>query len=140
VNKAVRLLRISYWVGAVLDAINVIPLAFPELGAKMLGLADLKMSPEFNYVSYIGASLMLGWTILLIWADRKPIERMGVLLITVFPVVLGIAVSGIYLYIIGTLSLASLLPLLILQICITSLFLFSYFYARSCIRKTQDYL
>jgi hypothetical protein len=134
-KKAVRLLRISYWVGAVLDAINVIPLALPQLGAKMLGLTEFKITPEFSYVSYIGASLMLGWTVLLIWADRKPIERMGVLLITVFPVVLGIAFSGMYLYIVGILSLTSLLPLLFLPIFIISLFLFSYFYAKAGMRK-----
>lgn len=32
-------------------------------------------------------ALMWGWTFLLIWADRKPLERRGVILLTVFPVV-----------------------------------------------------
>ena len=32
-------------------------------------------------------ALMWGWTALLIWADRKPIERRGVLLLTIVPVV-----------------------------------------------------
>jgi hypothetical protein len=40
----------------------------------------------------IGASLMAGWTVLLGWAACDPIERRGVLLITFFPVLTGLAV------------------------------------------------
>ncbi len=39
---------------------------------------------------------MIGWTVLLLWADRKPVERKGVLVITVFPVVIGLLIrSGV---------------------------------------------
>jgi hypothetical protein len=130
-SKAITMLRISYWVGAVLDGLNVIPLVFPTLGGAMFGLTDFNPTPEFNYISYLGASLMLGWTILLIWADRKPLERKGVLIITVFPVVMGIAFSGIYLAVSGVVNLYSLIPTLIIQVFITVLFLFSYFFARA---------
>jgi hypothetical protein len=130
-KKAIVLLRVSYWVGAVLDGINVIPLAFPGLGGAMLGVPDLNPTPELKYISYIAASLMLGWTILLIWADRKPLERKGVLIITVFPVVVGIALAGAFLAASGVVSPSSLIPLFIIQACITALFLFSYFFARA---------
>ena len=40
----------------------------------------------------IGGSLMTGWTLLLIWAVRKPIERRVVILLTAFPVVFGMLV------------------------------------------------
>ena len=123
------MLRVSYWVGALLDGLNVIPLIYPKLGGTMLGLPHFNPTPEFNYMSYIGASLMLGWTILLIWADRKPLERKGVLIITVFPVVLGITLSGVFLAISGVVSPYSLIPTFIIQACITTLFLFSYFFA-----------
>ncbi len=43
-------------------------------------------SPE-RLAIMTGASLMLGWTILLLWADRKPIERKFILLLTFFPVI-----------------------------------------------------
>lgn len=136
-NKAIRMLRISYWVGAITDGLFVIPLVFPALGRVIFRLPDSSIAPEFNYISYIGASLMLGWTILLIWADRKPLERKGVLLITVFPVVAGLALSGIYLAVSGVVSLHSIIPTLILQACITALFLFSYFFARSTETHSQ---
>ena len=35
------------------------------------------------------ASLMIGWTILLFWADRKPIERRTILLITIIMMTIG---------------------------------------------------
>ena len=41
----------------------------------------------------MGAALMFGWTALLLWADRAPVERRDVLLLTVFPVVVGLAVN-----------------------------------------------
>jgi len=136
-NKAIRMLRISYWVGAVLDGLTAIPLAIPALGGVILGLPDFNPTPELNYISFLGASLMLGWTIMLIWADRKPLERKGVLLITVFPVVVGIALSGIYLVASGVVSIYSLIPTLTIQVCITTLFLFSYFFARSRQREND---
>ncbi|HOU14897.1 MAG TPA: hypothetical protein PKZ84_17455 [Anaerolineae bacterium] len=37
---------------------------------------------------------MLGWTLLLLWADRKPLERKGVLLCLI-PVVIAYMVVGI---------------------------------------------
>ena len=43
----------------------------------------------------MGASLMFGWTVLLLWADQKPLERKAVLLITLLPVVLGLALNEI---------------------------------------------
>ena len=135
-DRAITLLRISYWVGAVLDAFSVLPLVIPIFGGAVYGIADLSVTMEYRFVSYIGASLMLGWTILLIWADRRPLERRGVLLITVFPVVLGLAFSGLYMMIAGMISITNLVPTLVVQACITFLFLFSYFYAGARQKRT----
>ncbi len=130
-KKAVVMLRISFWVGAILDGLNVIPLLIPEIGVNLFGLASFNPGPEYRYVSYVGASLMLGWTVLLIWADRKPLERKGTLLMTVIPVVLGIAAAGLFGLNSGLFTLRGLLPMLAMQCCISILFLYSYFYARS---------
>jgi len=43
----------------------------------------------------LAGSLMLGWTLLLVWADRKLVERRGVLMITNV-VVLGLMGCGLY--------------------------------------------
>jgi hypothetical protein len=79
-------LRTSYWVGAVADAVIGIVMLIPgRMG-----------ETEFEYPMGLAAALMFGWTVLLIWADRKPMERKAILLITVFPVITGLLLSGIY--------------------------------------------
>lgn len=79
---------------------------------------------------------MAGWTVLLIWADRKPLERKGVLLITVFPVITGIMLAGIYGVLVEMIELKSLIPTFTLQISLITFFLFSYFYTRSVEKKS----
>ena len=49
----------------------------------------------------IGGSLMIGWTVLLLWAVRQPIERRFVILITAFPVVFGLSIVALIGYLDG---------------------------------------
>ena len=60
-----------------------------------------------------------------IWADRKPAERKGVLLLTIFPVVTFLVGHRIYGLIIGHYALASL-PVAALQVLLFGFFGFSY--------------
>ena len=80
------LLIVAYIIGAVVDAIVSIP------------MFSMAFSGSYNYdVSYTlasGAILMIGWTFLLLWAMHKPVERRGVLLITLVPII-GIFVSNL---------------------------------------------
>jgi hypothetical protein len=85
-RKKILLLRICYWIGAVADAISATVMLLPTVGGSMYGILDFNPGYEYRYAMGLGASLMLGWTFLLIWADKKPVERRGVLLLTVFPV------------------------------------------------------
>jgi hypothetical protein len=78
----------------------------------------------------MGASLMIGWTFLLIWADRSPVERRGVLLLTVFPVLFGLIIAGIYAVAAGLIPADRMVPTWIFQGLITGLYLFSYVYTR----------
>lgn len=80
VNKLV-LLRFSYWTGIILDGFATILLLSPKVAAAVFGLANINFGQEYLYASRLGAALMLGWTFLLYWADKKPIERKGVLLL-----------------------------------------------------------
>ena len=70
---------------------------------------------------------MLGWTFLLIWADRKPLERKGVLLLTVFPVVSGLLLAEFYAVVSGIMSFEKMLPTGIFLTGLIALFSFSYF-------------
>ena len=93
----------------------------------MLALNRVPDGLDAKLALYMGASLMFGWTILLIWADRKPYERKGILLITVFPVITGLAVTTLYGHLSGFIPIKGAIPIWMLQIFLTTLFLVAYF-------------
>ena len=70
--------------------------------------------------------MMLGWTVLLIWADRRPLERKGVLLITLLPVVVGYIVLEIVAISTGVSTFWRMLPNLVMQAVLIGLFTYSY--------------
>lgn len=127
---AIRWLRVSYWSGAVLDGLAVPTMLFPGLFAATNRLPDFHPGIEYRFAMGMGASLMMGWTALLIWADRKPLERKGVLLITLVPVVLGLVVNEVLAVRAGFLSVAAMAPIWVVQALLSILFLFSYWNAR----------
>jgi len=118
-NKIIWL-RISYWVGAIADGIAILRMLFPKIAYGV----------EYRYALGLGASLMLGWTFLLVWADRKPLERKGVLLLTVFPVITGILLAEIYSVTKGLITFEKMLPTGIFLVVLIALFIFSYFNAK----------
>ena len=118
-NKIIWL-RISYWVGAITDGIATFRMLFPKIAYGV----------EYRYALGLGASLMLGWTFLLVWADRKPLERKGVLLLTVFPVITGILLAEIYSVTKGLITFEKMLPTGIFLVVLIALFIFSYFNAK----------
>lgn len=129
-NKKILWLRISYWVGAIVDGLAALQMLFPKLYT-LTSDTGFTPSAEFGYAMRSGAPLMVGWTVLLIWADRRPVERKGVLLITVIPVVIGMALNQITAIPIGISSVGATIPIWILQVVLTALFTFSYLNARS---------
>lgn len=128
-RKKIIWLRVSYWVGAIADGLATLRMLFPKINHGV----------EYRYALGLGASLMLGWTILLIWADRKPLERKGVLLLTAFPVCTGLLLAEIYAVISGIITLTKMLPTAIILIAFIILFSFSYFYARSGDNKSEPF-
>lgn len=92
---SVRWLRASYWTGALVDALAFVEMLFPGALQTLLGEPLAPPSLEYRLAQAFGAPLMIGWTVLLLWADRQPLERRGVLVITVVPVVLGLLIRGV---------------------------------------------
>ena len=129
-EKARLCLRISYWTGVVADGFFAIALAYPKLWGLALGIAPFAPDLQHRMDMGVGASLMLSWTILLLWADRRPLERKGVLLLTVFPALTCLAITGIASVISGANSLHNMLPVFIMQSALAALFLASYILAR----------
>ena len=91
VNWKLISIRVAYWVGVIFDFLSALATTI-----YMLSPGDTFINDIFGYttITDIGyailvfeTALMWGWTALLIWADRKPIDRRGVLLLTLVPVV-----------------------------------------------------
>ena len=124
--SAIRWLRVSYWAGAVADALAAVAMLVPEVGAALYRMDGFEPSDDYRYAMRLGASLMLGWTALLLWADRRPLARRGVLPITVF-VIAGLAWAGAYAVGAGLIAAPNMVPTWVLQGLLAVLFLHSYF-------------
>ena len=131
----IRWLRLSYWTGAIVDAVAGIVMFFPEAGRAIYGVTDFEATADYRYAMRFGASLMFGWTLLLLWADRRPLERRGVLPITVL-VIGGLAWAGAYAVRSGLIPFFNMLPSWALQLVLVILFLYSH--ARSRREAARD--
>jgi hypothetical protein len=134
----VRWLRRSYRAGALVDALAAVGMAHPKLFGPTLRFDPefRRAGPEFTYAMRAGAPLMAGWTVLLIWADRRPLERRGVLAITVLPVILGLMANDAQAVRAGRLSGRSVAPVRALQIALVGLFGYSLARARLAVSKS----
>jgi hypothetical protein len=112
-------IRSIFWLGAFVDFIVGVAMVHPELWAGLFNIQDFNPDLRYRTGMGVGASLMFGWTALLLWGSHKPVERRGVLLITAFPVVTGILLTTILSITVGLNTLASVassvifLPLLL---------------------------
>jgi hypothetical protein len=110
-EKRIRFIKSCFFIGAAADLVATLPLAVPRLAKAMFALERFTPDANFLYVSRIAASLMLGWTLLLLWGGRKPVERRGVLLLTLFPVLFGLVTASLLVARSGFVPLKALVPL-----------------------------
>lgn len=89
-ETATLLVKIAFLVGAVTDGLAIVPMLSRRAGVVLFGGDASKDSAAYRYAMGIGAALMAGWTVLLLWGAANPIERRDILLLTVFPVITGI--------------------------------------------------
>jgi hypothetical protein len=115
-------LRVSYWLGAVIDGYVAITMFFPSLFVNGL---TLQADHNLQYGLLMGAPLMAAWTALLIWADHKPLERKGVLILTL-PIILFYAVIRYFAIQGGIMTWQHALPLYLVQAVLVALFVGSY--------------
>jgi hypothetical protein len=128
-NQRINFLKTCYYFGAAADLLAAIPMLFPEVARAMFGLERTAFTDDYLYVSRIGASLMLGWTFLLLWGSFKPVERRAVLLLTVFPVLIGLLIASILFAASGFVAVQYVTPLWIFYAIIIPLYVVAYFVA-----------
>ncbi|PKN88515.1 MAG: hypothetical protein CVU51_04025 [Deltaproteobacteria bacterium HGW-Deltaproteobacteria-1] len=114
-----KVLRAAFLVGAVTDALAILPMIAPPLANILWGFEDV--SGAYQFAMGYGASLMLGWTVLLIWAYQKPMERKVVAALTVL-VIYGLVLTEVMAVLSGHLAVWRILPTWFLQTILLCLF------------------
>ena len=115
-TKSILLLRLSYWSAAIADFIVAILVWIPE----RMGVE------EVAYPMGLASVTIFSWTIILLIADRKPIERKWILIPTILVVTL-ITVVRTKFSLDGTVEFS--LVLFIFSIGLITLMTYSYYYA-----------
>jgi hypothetical protein len=97
-NNYRSLLRTSYWVAAIADFIIALLVLIPErMGAT-----------GFVYPMGLMSAVAISWGVMLIIADRQPMERRWVLLPTMLVVFL-LGVAGVYSAVIGAIPVSQII-------------------------------
>jgi hypothetical protein len=106
-----QLARIAFLLGAVTDGLAILPMLSRRVGAALFGGDSSRSSHEYRYAMGVGASLMAGWTLLLLWGAASPLERRAVLVLTVCPVITGIVAATVLAVRGGVIRLSRAVPL-----------------------------
>lgn len=88
----IKTLSAICWIGVAADALWAVALAYPSLYGMLTGQPHLQIDLSLRLAMGIAASLMTGWTLLLAWTAKNPVERKAVLLLTAFPVIFGLII------------------------------------------------
>ncbi|MBD3341496.1 MAG: hypothetical protein GF353_20500 [Candidatus Lokiarchaeota archaeon] len=87
-QKKILYIRFSYWLPAILDALLAGDLMIYMIFGTTFYLNYPVLTPITQYLARQVIPLVIGWTILLIWGDQKPVERRNILLLTAIPLLL----------------------------------------------------
>lgn len=126
-KKAERWLKAAFLIGAVIDALALLPMLIPQLATTMWGLKGMR--EDYYFAMAMGASLMAGWTLLLLWAFVKPVERRIIALFTVV-VIAGFAAAEIAAVADGAITFDKALPSLAMQCVLSTLFVTAFILSR----------
>jgi hypothetical protein len=124
-KKKENWLKLTFWIGAIVDAAAALMLTFPAINTLVTGLPPAADTPVFRNTNATAAALMWGWTILLIWASHKPVERKDVMTITLAPVLSWLIIERIIGLVSKQVDPARNIPILILQFAIFTLAVYS---------------
>lgn len=136
-KKKENWLRLTFWIGAFVDAAAALMLTFPAINTFMTGLPPAADSPVYRNANATAAALMWGWTVLLIWASYQPVQRKNVMTITLVPVLSWLIAERIIGLVSQQVDPVRNIPLLILQFAIFSLAVYSLWIIRDKKNKSD---
>lgn len=131
IKTKMNIIKIAYIVGIILDGLMGFDMFLYTFFGKSIYLQSQNIpisSSNTQPVMMLGTSLMIGWTILLLWGLQKPIERKGTLIITAFPVVFLYLIYDI-IQCISITGANSLFSVLIIRCCLIILLIVAYIFA-----------
>ena len=114
------MLRVSYWTGAVVDALAAILLLLPSTTSVWV-FHGMRAEGPAMLTSLMAAVLMLGFSAVLLWADRDPMHRRGVLGCT-FLVVGGLLIANLAAGFAGAVPWPQLAAPAVVQVALLALF------------------
>jgi len=126
-KQGVKVLKLAYLLGAIVDFLVFLMMVFPPLANAFWGFESF--TDQYYFAMGTGAPLMLAWTILLLWAYRKPVERRFVAPLTIL-IVVGIAITNIIMVTRGLFTITGMLPSFISQTTFLLLFSVGYFFTQ----------
>jgi hypothetical protein len=121
-----QLLRVAFAVGAITDALALIPMLSPRMARLMWGFENTG-GPYLFAMGY-AAALMAAWTGLLLWAYRKPLERSFVAALTVL-VIYGLIATEVIAVVGGHVRPGRMIPTWCLQAILLGLFAGAYHFS-----------
>lgn len=123
-QKSEKILKIAFLLGIITDALAVIPMVSPQVAVFFWGFSIF--NGEYIFAMLYGATFMICWTILLIWAYLKPVERRFIAILTLF-VIIGFVLTEIFALVNGIIEISYLIPSFLMQGILSVLFTIGYF-------------
>ena len=131
-NNQIRWLKIAFLAGIITDALALVPMLYPPMAKFMWGFD--KFSDNYSFAMGYSASLMTGWTLVLIWAYKRPLERRFIALLTIL-VIIGLIATEIFAIANGSININKMISTWILQVVLLGLFSFSYVITHNISKK-----
>lgn len=135
-DRRIIWIRLAYWLGILGDLVAAVYMLFPQLDKSSFN-SGITSDLVFGLGTRRGAHLMIGWTILLLWADQKPVERKDILLITLCPVEAGRLVYLVYALLEGFAAPAQTISNLIIEGIFIAVFAIGYLNAKQIESTTR---
>ena len=130
------ILRAGYWIGAIMDGIYSLNVCMVWLFGTSAGFDPIRLvrfteGLQSQYAWGMVLAIMLSWTILLVWADRKPIERRDVILLTAYPLVSLLLADTFFALSVGIVTWIEIFAVQVAYVFLIVLFTLGYFLTRT---------
>lgn len=118
-DKKIRWLRIAYWTAAIADFVVALLVLIPA----RMGVT------HYVYPMGLMSSVAFSWGVLLILADRHPLERRWILVPTIVVVTL-LGIVELHAGLTELIPLSRIIPMSIVTVIVLSILIYSYMNAR----------